>query len=83
MPCTDDMTAPVPERFVLMAADSICTFDDCTNPHRAQATRALAPVLADLREQVEALRKPMPTVWATAYNEALDDVLALLREETR
>jgi hypothetical protein len=38
-----------------------------------------APVLADLAEQVQALRKPMSTVWATAYNEAVRDVLALLR----
>ena len=73
------MTAPVPERWVQMAADELGR--GFVGLHKAGpvycrmvADFALTPVLADLRAQVQALRFTKNG----GYGNALDDVLALL-----
>lgn len=73
MTAQGDSAYPVPERWVRMAAHAI------HHPHenlcqlcRDDAARAVAPVLADLREQVQAMPGP-PYRWVLR-----DEVLALL-----
>ena len=74
--------APVPERFALLAAEVLARFDEGFLDTLEIADVALAPVLADLREQVLAKRGRALRIddgrRGDALVEAYDDVLELL-----